>query len=96
MGMCMKEISAKTRCTERAFLNMPLEICPNLSESGKKERSVAFFEDIVRVSKKVYYDNGEIKSDPNENVKREAPSDEDTDSDEGRPSKRRNVCVSPP
>jgi len=60
----------------------------------KEGEKCGLFEDIVRVSKKVYYDNGEVKS--NSNVKREAPSDEDTDTDEGRPSKRRNVCVSPP
>mmetsp|Transcript_3682 Transcript_3682/g.5340 ORF Transcript_3682/g.5340 Transcript_3682/m.5340 type:complete len:122 (+) Transcript_3682:3-368(+) len=60
----------------------------------KEGKKCGVFEDIVRVSKKVYYDNGEIKS--NSNVKREAPSDEDTDTDEGRPSKRCNVCVSPP
>ena len=56
------------------------------------------FEDIVRVevSKKVYYENDEVKA--GTNVKREAPFNEDTDAedDDCPPSKRSNVCVSPP
>jgi hypothetical protein len=43
----------------------------------KEGKKFGFFEDIVRVSKRVYYDNDDLKA--NSNVKREAPSDEDTD-----------------
>ena len=61
-------------------------------KNGKK---CGEFEDIVRFSKKVYYENDEVKVDSN--VKREAPFDEDTDTEDAPPpSKRRNVCVSPP
>jgi hypothetical protein len=60
----------------------------------KEGKKFGFFEDIVRVSKHVYYENDELKANPI--VKREAPSDEDTD--DAPPRKRRNVnaCVSPP
>jgi len=61
---------------------------------GKK---FGLFEDIVivRVTKQVYYDNDAPKL--NSNVKRESPSDEDTDTDDVPPRKRQNVnvCVSP-
>ena len=60
-------------------------------KDGKK---CGLFEDVVRSSKQVYYENDEVKADPN--VKREAPWDEDTDTEEGPPSKRRNVSISPP
>ena len=60
----------------------------------KEGKRCGVFDNIERVSKQVYYDNDEIKSNPN--VKREAPSHEDTDTDDAPPSKRRNVCVSPP
>jgi len=62
----------------------------------KEGKKFGLFEDIVRVCKQVYYDNDEPKANPN--VKREAASDEDTDTDDAPPSKRRNVnvCVSPP
>jgi len=43
----------------------------------KEGKKFGFFEDIVRVSKRVYYDNDDLKA--NSNVKREASSDEDTD-----------------
>ena len=58
----------------------------------KEGKKCGLFEDVVRTQ--VYYDNGEVKSDSN--VKREAPFDEDTDTDDAPPSKRRNVCISPP
>ena len=48
----------------------------------------------IRFSEKVYYDNDELKVDSN--VKREAPFDEDTDTEDAPPTKRHNVCVSPP
>jgi len=60
-------------------------------KDGKK---CGLFEDIVRSSKQVYYDNDEVKS--NSIVKRESPSDEDTDTDDAPPMKRRNVSISPP
>jgi len=63
----------------------------------KEGKKCGLFEDIVRSSKQVYYDNDEVIS--NSNVKREAPSDEDTDTDDAPPlyrcSKRRNVSMSP-
>eukprot|EP00986_Skeletonema_menzelii_P012298 scaffold6723_cov73-Skeletonema_menzelii.AAC.1 len=59
-------------------------------KGGKK---CGLFEDIVRLSKQVYYDNDEVKADSK--VKREA-LDEDTDTEDAPPSKRSNVCVSPP
>ena len=58
---------------------------------GKK---FGLFEDIVR--NQVYYDNDELNPNSNVKVKREAASDEDTDTDDVPPKKRRNVCVSPP
>ena len=72
----------------------------NLSKSigewkeGKKSKS-GLFEDIVRVevSEQVYYDDDEVKAVAN--VKREASLDEDTDTEDFPPSKRRKVCVSP-
>ena len=62
----------------------------------KEGKKCGEFENIVRFSEKVYYDNDELKLDSY--VKREAPFDEDTDAedDEAPPTKRRNVCVSPP
>ena len=51
------------------------------------------FDDIIRARKQVYYENDEVKVDPN--VKRETTSDVDTDTEEGPPSKRRNVSISP-
>jgi len=60
----------------------------------KEGKKFGVFEDGVRVSKQVYYDNDEPKA--NSNVKRESPSDEDTDTDDAPTRKRRNVCVSPP
>eukprot|EP00986_Skeletonema_menzelii_P018759 scaffold26702_cov104-Skeletonema_menzelii.AAC.2 len=61
----------------------------------KEGKKCGLFEDIVRVevSEKVYYDNDEVKADSK--VKREA-LDEDTDTEDAPPSKRSNVCVSPP
>ena len=49
----------------------------------------------VEVSEKAYYDNDELKSESH--VKRErVVLNEDTDTEDLPPSKRRNVCVSPP
>ena len=62
----------------------------------KEGKKFGLFEDIVRVSKQVYYDNDELKESSNVKVKREAALDEDTDTDDASPRKRRNVCVSPP
>ena len=61
-------------------------------KDGKK---CGAFDDIIRYNKRVYYENDEVKSDSN--VKREAPSDNDTDTDVAPPrrSKRRNVSISP-
>ena len=42
-----------------------------------------------------YYDNDEVKE-AISNLKREASSDGDTDTDDAPPSKRRNVSASPP
>ena len=54
------------------------------------------FENIVRVevSEQAYYDNDEVKANPK--VKCEAQLDEDTDTEDAPPTKRRNICVSPP
>ena len=60
----------------------------------KEGKKCGEFENIVRSSEKVYYENDEVKVNPK--VKREAPCDEDTDTEDDPPSKRRNVCVSPP
>mmetsp|Transcript_19230 Transcript_19230/g.32777 ORF Transcript_19230/g.32777 Transcript_19230/m.32777 type:complete len:124 (+) Transcript_19230:2-373(+) len=62
----------------------------------KEGKKVGLFDDIVRVRKQVYYDNDEAKS--HAKVKREAPWDEDTDTDVTPPRsrKRRNVSLSPP
>ena len=63
----------------------------------KEGKKFGFFEDVVRVSKQVYYDIDEVRSDSK--VKRETPSDdEDTDIHASPPrrSKRRNVSMSPP
>ena len=64
----------------------------------KKGKKCGEFENIVRFSKNVYYGNDEVKADTNVGVKREAQLDEDTDFEggDGPPSKRRNVCMSPP
>ena len=61
----------------------------------KEGKKCGFFEDIVRLRTQVFYENDKVKVDPN--VKREAPSDEDTVTNDAppRPRKRRNVCVSP-
>ena len=59
---------------------------------GKK---FGLFQDTVRVDKQVYYDNDEVKE-AISNLKREASSDGDTDTDDAPPSKRRNVSASPP
>ena len=59
-------------------------------KDGKK---CGAFENIVRFSEQVYYENDELKVDSK--MKREA-LDEDTDTEDFPPSKRRNVCVSPP
>ena len=69
----------------------------NLSKSigvWKDGKKCGEFEDIVRFSKRVIYEDGEVKEDSN--VKREAQFDVDTDTEGAPPSKRRNVCVSPP
>ena len=58
---------------------------------GKK---FGLFEDIVR--KQVYYDNDELNANSDVTVKCEEASDEDTDTDDVPPKKRRNGCVSPP
>jgi len=57
-------------------------------KGGKK---CGLFEDIVRSSKQVYYENDVLVLESN--VKREATEDNDTDDD--LPSKRCNVCVTP-
>ena len=59
----------------------------------KEGKKCGQFENIIRLSEQVYYDNDEIK--PNSNVKRESPYDDDTDNEDAPPSKRRNVCISP-
>ena len=50
----------------------------------KEGKKCGLFEDIIRSSKQVYYENDEVKSDSI--VKRETTSDVDTDTDEGPPS----------
>ena len=58
----------------------------------KEGKKFGLFDDI----KQVHYENDEVKSDSN--VKREAPSDEDTDTDVAPPrrsKRRRNVSISP-
>ena len=71
------------------------EVLKSIGE-WKEGKKFGFFEDVVRVSKQVYYDIDEVKSDSK--VKREAPSVEDTDNNAAPPrrSKRRNVSMSPP
>ncbi len=49
---------------------------------------------VIVISKSRKCNHDELKANPN--VKRESPSDEDTDTDDAPPKKRRNVCVSPP
>lgn len=51
----------------------------------KEAKKCGVFEDIVRVEvrKQVYYDNDELKSESK--VKREAPWDEDTDTEDAPP-----------
>ena len=81
---------------EEVHTHTPLEIYWNLLESGRKEgKKVGLFDDIVRVRKQVYYENDDAKSDAK--VKREAPWDEDTDTDVTPPRrrKRRNVGLLP-
>ena len=57
------------------------------------------FRDFVRSCKQVNYENDDVKADSNVGVKREAQldEDEDTDTEDAPPSKRRNVVsMSPP
>ena len=67
------------------------------------QETSGLFEDFVRTSKQVYYDNDQVKTNPN--VKREAAlydGDGDTDAEDAPPppskrrSRSRNVCVTPP
>ena len=60
----------------------------------KEGKKCGEFENIVRLSERVIYENDEVKA--NVGVKREAQLDEDTDNEDAPPAKRRNVCVSPP
>ena len=60
----------------------------------KEGKKCGMFDDFFRSHKQRYYDNDEVKANPK--VKREDPCDEDTDNEDAPPSKRRNVCVSPP
>ena len=63
----------------------------------KKGKMCGVFKDVekVEVIEQVYYENGELKTDSYVKREREA-SNEVTDIDDFPPSKRRNVCVSPP
>ena len=62
-------------------------------KEGKKWGS---FTDSVRVvvERHIYYENDEVKPDPN--VKSESVYDQDTDNEDSPPRKRRNICVTPP
>ena len=60
----------------------------------KEGKKCGLFEDFVRVSKQVYYDNDELVLEES-NVTSEATSHEDTDSEDALPRKRCNVCVTP-
>ena len=62
----------------------------------KEGKKCGEFENIVRSCKQVYYENDVLKADTDVKVKREAAFDEDTDTEDAPPTKRRNVCVSPP
>jgi len=94
-GCVRRRIQRQHDAWKRTFQYAAGDVFKSIGE-WKEGKKFGLFEDIVRVSKQVYYDNDELKESSNVKVRREAALDEDTDTNDIPSKKRRHVCVSPP